>query len=148
MWPLTNIIFAVYGASHWDTLGRKLKIFTKMYSFCYQWWKNPRSRSDWSCLGRTSYRSAATGADRHGNTTLKYKKVKTKCITTKYVTPCIPTENFHTKPIGAEMPKGAEKTLQSESANQKEGRWYQVLRIWWAYPAALVPPVTCKCPNR
>jgi len=60
--------------------------------------------------------------DRHENTTWKYKKVKTKCITTKYVTPCIPTENFHTKPIGAEMPKGAEKTLQSESANQKEGR--------------------------
>ena len=50
-----NVIQAVYGASHWDTLGRKLKIFTKMYSFCYQRWKYPRSRSDWSCLGRTHW---------------------------------------------------------------------------------------------
>ena len=40
----------------------------------------------------------------------------------RYVTPCIPTENFYTKPIEAEMPKGAEKTLQSESANRKEVR--------------------------
>ena len=36
-WPLTNIIFPVYHASHWIKLGRKLKIFTKMYSLCYQW---------------------------------------------------------------------------------------------------------------
>ena len=63
--------------------------------------------------------------------TLKYKMVK-KCITIKYMIPCIPTDNFHTKPIGAEMQKGATKTMQSESANQNEGRWNQVLQNWRA----------------
>ena len=28
----------------------------------------------------------------------------------QHVTPCITTENIHTKPVGAEMQKGAEKT--------------------------------------
>ena len=44
---------------------------TKIDSFCYQWWNNSRSRSDWSCLERTSNRDAATRAISHeaqGNT--------------------------------------------------------------------------------
>ena len=47
--------------------------------------------------------------------------------TNKYVTPFIPTNKFHSKQIGAKIPKRVEKTLQSKSANQKESRWKQVL---------------------
>ena len=47
-----------------------LKIFTKLYSFCYQWLMNPRSRSDWDWPGRTSYRGAATRAGKWWKTCL------------------------------------------------------------------------------
>ena len=46
---------------------------------------------------------------------------KIKCVDTKDVTQCILAERSYLA-NGADKPKGADKTLQSESANQKENR--------------------------
>ena len=66
--------------------------------------------------GSTSLAKTMTAMETH---LIQILKGKNECITNKHVTPCIPTENVL---VGAEMPKEAEKTLQGESANQKESK--------------------------